>query len=218
MSQLALLASGREADVYALDDRRVLRRYRDGADAAAEAAVMTHVARHDFPVPVVHAAQGPDLVLERIDGPTMAEALMTGTVELSTSAATLADLHHRLHALPALPGSPPEDRVLHLDLHPENVLLSLRGPVVIDWHNTEDGDPEVDIGMTALILAQVVVAPGDRPGKLVRALLEEFLTHVGRDLGRVLDEVVARRAADPHLTAEERHRLADAAALVAGNA
>jgi hypothetical protein len=36
----SLLASGREADVYALDDRRVLRRYRREADVTGEVAAM----------------------------------------------------------------------------------------------------------------------------------------------------------------------------------
>jgi hypothetical protein len=36
----------------------------------------------------------------------------------------LADLHDRLHALPALLSRDPDARVLHLDLHPGNVLLA----------------------------------------------------------------------------------------------
>ena len=47
----------------------------------------------------------PDLVMERIDGPTMAAALVTGTLELSAGARILAELHDRLHALPARPAA-----------------------------------------------------------------------------------------------------------------
>jgi hypothetical protein len=39
----APLGSGRTADVYALDERRVLRRYRTGGDVRAEAEVMRHL-------------------------------------------------------------------------------------------------------------------------------------------------------------------------------
>lgn len=39
----APLLSGRTADVYAEDDRRVLRRYRAGGDVRAEAEVMRHL-------------------------------------------------------------------------------------------------------------------------------------------------------------------------------
>jgi len=33
-------------------------------------------------------------------------------------------------------------RIVHLDLHPENVMLTVSGPVVIDWRNATDGDPD----------------------------------------------------------------------------
>ena len=39
-----LLTSGREADVSALDDKRVLRRYRREADVTGEAGAMRHLA------------------------------------------------------------------------------------------------------------------------------------------------------------------------------
>jgi hypothetical protein len=45
------IASGREADIFALAAGRVLRRYRRVADVTGEAAVMTHVAAHGYPVP-----------------------------------------------------------------------------------------------------------------------------------------------------------------------
>ncbi|WP_406084648.1 hypothetical protein OHA01_09930 [Micromonospora zamorensis] len=43
MADHALLASGRDADVYVLDESRVLRRYRQGGDSAPEAALMAYV-------------------------------------------------------------------------------------------------------------------------------------------------------------------------------
>ena len=66
-----LLASGRTADVYALDERRVLRRYRTGRDVTAEAATMTYPAGHGFPVPEVYEATRADLVMARVHGPTL---------------------------------------------------------------------------------------------------------------------------------------------------
>jgi hypothetical protein len=39
-----LLASGREADVYALDDHRALRRYRREADVTGEVTAMRYLA------------------------------------------------------------------------------------------------------------------------------------------------------------------------------
>jgi len=61
--------------VYALDEGRVLRRFRSGRSAEHEARVMRWLAAQGYPVPVVHEATGPDLVMERLHGPTMSEAL-----------------------------------------------------------------------------------------------------------------------------------------------
>src|SRR5258706_568761 len=70
----ALLASGRDADVYALDERRGLRRYRKGGDAPHEAAVMRYVADHGYPVPPVYQADRADLLPQRLGGPPMLPA------------------------------------------------------------------------------------------------------------------------------------------------
>src|SRR5690606_39996354 len=71
--RLKLIGTGRTADVYALDEHRVLRRYRDPARAvvAREAAAIAHVAAHGFPAPAVFAADGTDLVMERLHGPVL---------------------------------------------------------------------------------------------------------------------------------------------------
>ena len=76
-----LLGAGRDADVFALTDGRVLRRYRDGSDATAEAELMAFVATHGFPVPTLHSATGPELVMELLDGPTMGAAVESGALD-----------------------------------------------------------------------------------------------------------------------------------------
>src|SRR4051812_34308470 len=105
LTLVELIARGRDADVFALDGRRGLRRYRAGGDTALEAAIMRHVAGHVYPVPRVHEAEGPDLVLERVHGPTLLDALVSGEVAVGTGAEILADLHVRLHAVPPRPGA-----------------------------------------------------------------------------------------------------------------
>jgi aminoglycoside phosphotransferase (APT) family kinase protein len=137
MVDAAPVGSGRDADVFAIDARWVLRRYRRGGYVAAEAAVMRYVAGCGFPVPRVYRAEGADLVMDRVDGPTMASALLAGMLGLPDAARQLADLHHRLHELPTRLSTDPAVRVLHMDLHPRNVLLGSAGPVVIDWRTPE---------------------------------------------------------------------------------
>lgn len=54
-----------------------------------------------------------------------------------------------LRQLDALPGG---DRLCHFDFHPDNVLLSSRGPVIIDWNNALSGPPEADAARNRVIL------------------------------------------------------------------
>ncbi|MET0419482.1 MAG: phosphotransferase [Actinoplanes sp.] len=190
------LAAGREADVFALDDRRVLRRYRSGEDVAAETTFMRYAAEHGYPVPEVYAARGSDLILERLDGPTMGDALLSGALSIPDAAAITADLLQRLHALPRT--------ILHLDLHPENVLLTERGPVVIDWRNAADGPGDLDTAMSALILAQVAIGSIKHPlDAEAGRLLDHFLALAPGDPLRLLDDAVDRRRRYRTLSAGE---------------
>jgi Ser/Thr protein kinase RdoA (MazF antagonist) len=207
-----LIARGRDADVFALDGRRVLRRYRAGGDAALEAAVMRHVAGHGYPVPQVYEAGGPDLVLEHVHGPTLSTALVSGEVALRTGAELLADLHARLHAVPPRPGAC--EGVVHLDLHPDNVLLGPRGAVVIDWRNAVDGPPELDLAVTALILAVVATDPEHPMAGSAGELLSAFAHLANGDLGCRLPGAVELRRADPNLSLDEKARLEAAAAMI----
>src|SRR4051794_30590680 len=201
-----LLARGRAADVFAAGDGRVLRRYRpgEGGDVAAEAAVMEHARAHGYPVPAVHAADGRDLVLERVDGPTMLADLGRRPWLLRRHGATLAALHRQLHAIPAPAGLRCPfghgDGLVHLDLHPDNVLLSRRGPMVIDWSNASRGEAADDVALT-----WVIMATSDVHGtRVLRALarigrdelLKAFLAGVDAAAARGRAGEVARRRLD----------------------
>jgi tRNA A-37 threonylcarbamoyl transferase component Bud32 len=206
------LASGREADVFALDERRVLRRYRTGKDVAAEAEVMAYVGGLGFPVPEVFEACGSDMVLERLDGPTMAQAALAGTVSLTECATVLANLLRRLHELPARSGA---GTVVHLDLHPDNVLLSTRGPMVIDWANGRDGPGDLDSALTALILAQVAIGAIVHPlADHAGMLLDRFLEVAPGEPARMLDDAVALRRTQLSLSAEDMGVLNAAARVI----
>ncbi|MFB9695488.1 phosphotransferase [Amorphoplanes digitatis] len=168
----------------------MLRRYRRAADVTAEIAVMRHVAGLGYPVPAVYEAGGSDMIMERLDGPTMAQALARGSLGIEEGAAHLAGLLRRLHELPPGPGAAP---VLHLDLHPENVLMTSRGPVVIDWCNARPGEPDLDTGLTALILAQVAVDERHEWSDGAGRLLAAFLAAAPGRPARLLDQVVSFR-------------------------
>lgn len=218
-----LLVSGSSADVYALDDDRVLRRYRDGRDVAPERALLDHLAAHGFPAPRVHDDAGPGLVMEWLHGPTMLQALGAGEMSLHDAGALLADLHRRLHSIPAplgwhpagLPrGAPTGPVVVHLDLHPGTVVLSEGGPHVVDWSHARPGTPELDVAVTSLVVAEVVVDAGGDYSQAARALLAAFLHASDTSPLGALDEAAALRADDPQLVPGERELVQDAAALV----
>jgi aminoglycoside phosphotransferase (APT) family kinase protein len=61
-------------------------------------------------------------------------------------------LEARGAALRALEALPDGATLCHGDYHMDNVLLSSRGPLVIDWENAALGDPHADIARTLLLL------------------------------------------------------------------
>jgi aminoglycoside phosphotransferase (APT) family kinase protein len=63
-------------------------------------------------------------------------------------------------ALRVLETLPDGDRLCHGDFHPGNILMSARGPVVIDWPNATRGDPHADFARTRLLLRMGELPPG----------------------------------------------------------
>lgn len=184
------LAAGRASNVYELDEHRVLRL---GGDPEREARIMAHARAAGYPVPEVLEVRPDGLVLERIQGATMLADLRRRPWRLRSSALLLASLHERLHAIPYEDGS-----LLHLDLHPDNVLLSPAGPVVIDWTNAGTGAPALDVALTWTILA----TSGGLPG---RAFARFFLAAFDREeLRQALPAAAAYRSADRNVTEAER--------------
>lgn len=221
------LAGGRDADVFRYADGLVLRRYRDGRSAEAEGRLMRELAGLGYPVPAVESVAGADLVMEHVDGPTMAMQLLRGDLGPTEGGTLLAGLHDDLHALP-WPGG---QSLIHLDLHPFNVLMSSRGPVVIDWSNARAGSAGLDAAMTALILAQVAtypqivtalpdladIADDDAVTRLpdrLTSLLATFASTTSAALAGHLGDAEALRRGDRYQSADELARLGDAVALV----
>ncbi len=200
--------------MFALDQQRVLRRYRDGSEVSAEVPVMTYVAALGFPVPRIYEASGADLVMERFDAPTMLQALLSRSMRPEMGASLLLSLHRQLHGLPPRLSSDPDARVLHLDLHPGNVILSPGGPVVIGWRHCAEGPPDLDLAVSALILAQVAADEAHEMAALAGVVLMAFLRFAGGGPLRMLDRAMEMRRSDPALTAEEAGRLPSAGALI----
>lgn len=214
-----LLARGRDADILDWGPGLVLRRSRTGRPLVREAEVMEHVRRAGYPVPAVREvrAEGRELVMDRVDGPSMLQALVRRPWRQRELARLLADLHLRLGAITAPAGLRslgPGTAVLHQDLHPLNVLMTGAGPVVIDWANAGCGPPALDVASTWVILDSSE-APGPAVvQRLLRsrrsAFVEAFLAATGQrpEARALLGVVVERRLADRNLTPGERDYLA----------
>jgi len=180
----------------------VLRRYRDGYPVRDEADFMRHVARYDYPVPAVLEVVGPDMVIQRLNGPTLADAAIAGDLTGAELGEIHAGLHRRPHAIPA-PSGTPGRVVVHGDLHPLNVIATGNGPVVIDWRNAEEGTAAFDIAMTAIICAQVALDPAF--GALTPLVREALATYLANSVDPTpgLADALAVRGRKVTLTPEE---------------
>jgi aminoglycoside phosphotransferase (APT) family kinase protein len=221
-----LIGSGRAADVYALDGSKVLRRYKSAHSCAAEADLMRYLRDAGYPVPEVFAVDGPDLVMQRLHGRDMLADLAGRPWRVAAHARTLARLHDQLHQIAAPAGLArpvgPGGRVLHLDLHPGNVMLTADGPFVIDWTNGCAGAAGADVAMAYLIMASseidglpmwlTPVASG-----LVRVFLSRFRAAVHDDPGPHLARAAEYRLHDPNVRPAEAARLRRLAGLAAEN-
>jgi Ser/Thr protein kinase RdoA (MazF antagonist) len=211
-----LIGRGRAADVYALDGGRVLRRYRTAHSCAAEAELMRRLREAGYPVPAVYAVDGGDLVMQRLHGRDMLADLGRRPWRIARHARTLAWLHDRLHQVAAPDGLPrplgPGGQVLHLDLHPGNVMLTADGPMVIDWSNGAAGPAGADVAMAYLIMASSdtdALPSWLRPAAraLRRLFLRRFLAAVRADPGPYLARVAAYRMEDTNVRPSEAARL-----------
>lgn len=167
---------------------------------------MRYVRERGYPAPEIMSVDGTDLVLERATGSTMRVDLARRPWTLIHHARLLADLQRRLHRIAApewLPAIEPGGAVIHLDLHPENVLLHGKGALVIDWANARAGHWADDVAQTVVILA---AADLPRSTMLaIRAFLWVYLAGFDRAVVRAhLPAAIARRLSDPNMTARER--------------
>ena len=221
--RVELIGKGRDADVYALDGGRVLRRYRHGGPTRREAELMGYLAERGYPVPKVYECTDDEMVMERVDGPTMLTMIQRRPLNAGAYARQLAELHNRLHEIAA-----PEwlerhasggDRMIHLDLHPDNIILSANGPVVIDWRNARAGAPGADIADIQVIF-KVFRPPvpwyARAPLSAASGLfVRDFLRAANDAPGPHLATIIAGRLATPTLLPKERAKLEAWAARLA---
>ena len=168
-------------DIFEFGPGLVLGRAKSGRVIEGEARVIAYAREHGYPAPEIHEvrAGGTEIVMQRLEGPMMMDAMLRRPWQMGRYARLLADLHDRLHVIPAPDWLKPVDdgdRLVHGDLHPMNVMLTASGPVVIDWTNARRGDPALDVALTWVIGATSETSGG----ALVRLFLRRFVAHFDR--------------------------------------
>ena len=72
-------------------------------------------------------------------------------------------------ALEALVRLPDGDALCHGDFHPDNIVLSQHGPVVLDWVDASSGHPLADVARTALLMQHAALPPHMPGRRLIQA-------------------------------------------------
>ena len=198
--------------MFDLDNGTVLRRYRGRVVPQREVEAMRYASEQGYPVPAVVSVSGADLVLERVVGAVMQQALMSGDLGIEAGAAQLAELHVRLHRIPApewLPARAEGGALLHLDLHPNNVILGPAGPVVIDWANAARGPAALDPALAIAIFVTARANADAEERTAIDAFTAAFAAHFDPDeLRHWLPLAVELRSTDANVSAAERAELA----------
>jgi hypothetical protein len=139
-------------------DRDVVLRVGGRVDNELMAA--TAAAGH-VPVPRVLDRRAGAALLERVPGRPAGELALERPDRAAAAGRACGELHGALARVACPPGlrdAPGTDggrrRLLHLDLHPFNVLVDDNGDptAVIDWANAAAGDPELDRARTWSVL------------------------------------------------------------------
>ena len=83
-----------------------------------------------------------------------------------------ANLRERILVL--LDALPVGQNLCHGDYHPDNILLTEHGPVVIDWMTASSGSPWTDVARTSMILSIGAKAAGRQVHPLIRMVIHFY--------------------------------------------
>jgi len=203
MSDQPLVGEGRDSQIFEHGPGVVCKRARAGHSLAYEANAMELARAFGVPVPKVHEVldDGSAIVMDRVEGPTLLEYLQRRPWALAEVARVLGELADVVHAVPApswlRDAGDGGGSLIHLDLHPLNIMMAPNGPVLIDWANAARGHAATDDSLTWILLATGEPPPG---GLARLALVKGFRNLMVRTYLRNRDRA-ALLAALPHAAA-----------------
>ena len=115
----------------------------------------------------LHAAMHHNVITEL---PSQRQALRNSIASVSVLSEDKIDI-----VLKLTDKLPDGDILCHGDFHPDNIVMTERGGIIIDWTTGSRGNPLADVARTSLILQLGELPPGT-------PVLTRALVHVGRSL------------------------------------
>ncbi len=214
-----LLGAGRTAEIYAWKSGWIVKLYRAGWPATAaehEAHISQVVAASGVTAPAVDGVLEVEgrygVLFERLVGPSLLQQHTFPDLQLGmhAHAAAASDFpaqrerlvrqiqvapsiseRVRAAALQRVEQLPDGTALCHGDYHPDNVLATQRGPIIIDWVSASRGHPLADVAQTELLLR--IGEPPETPSGVERGLLAVARGYVRRTyLRRYLQRSPAR--------------------------
>lgn len=76
--------------------------------------------------------------------------------------------------LKILENLPRGDRLCHGDFHPGNVMMTKRGPLIIDWPDATRGNLLADVARTTLLICKAYIPGGNPKGIFVKVFRQWF--------------------------------------------
>jgi len=89
--------------------------------------------------------------------------------------------------------------ILHMDFHPENVLVSKKSLVIIDWMTAARGNPAADVASSFFLMHDAELFPGLSMPKRVfygivrRFILHKYLKHYLKRSAMTMEDIMAWR-------------------------
>jgi aminoglycoside phosphotransferase (APT) family kinase protein len=113
------------------------------------------------------------------------------------------------------------EAIVHLDFHPDNIMLTAAGPVVFDWSNASLAPPAADVAQAWVISATSTVDGSRWMRALVRLvrrrLVNRFVDACGRaEAQAILPAVAEYRIRDRNVRPEEAARIRTLVASLSG--
>ncbi len=121
----------------------------------------------------LHSKSGADM-------PALREKLGSGV-----ESASEVPEHIRDNALRILTDLPDGDSICHGDFHPDNIIMSRSGPVIIDWSDGVIGHPAADVARTVVLVESGVPLVGTIRRGVIGVARRVFLSFYLREYFRL---------------------------------